>query len=193
VAEGHFGNTLTELSFARYTKKMWNLDLEELPASLLRRLPIRYNHEDGYFTDSFQAMPKDGSISLFTKLLDHPQITVQLSTVFAKNMEAGYDHVFNRMPIYLYFDECYGPLPYRSIHFETSHDPAVLDQQVPTLNFTDEGPHTRIPCWDLYPGCAAADGQPSTLCTRERPCNYANNNFERYYPVKTVDGLPQQR
>ena len=48
VAEGHFGNKLTELFFARYTKKMWDLDLEELPAAVLRRLPIRYDHDDGY-------------------------------------------------------------------------------------------------------------------------------------------------
>ena len=49
VAEGHFGKELTELFFARYTKKMWDLGLEELPASVLKRLPIRYDHERWLF------------------------------------------------------------------------------------------------------------------------------------------------
>ena len=83
--------------------------------------------------------------------------------------------------------------PIAPSNLKPADDPAVIEQQVPTVNFTDSGPHTRITRWDLYPGCAAADGSRSTLCTRERPCDYADNNFERYYPVKTVDGLPQQR
>ena len=193
VAEGTFGKHLTELFFARYTKKMWDLDLDQLPASVLRRLPIRYDQSTGYFNDTFQAMPKDGYHNLFTNMLDHPHISVQLQTAFDKKYEEAYHHIFNSMPIDVYFDECYGPLPYRSIQFETSEDPGVINQQVPTVNFTDEGPHTRITRWDLYPGCAPEDGSSSTLSTKERPCDYVDNNFERYYPVKTVDGAPQQR
>ena len=189
MAESKFGRELTELFFARYTKKMWGLALEDLPASVLARLPIRTDAADGYFTDRFQAMPKHGYTALFQRLLDHPRITLALRTPFDQSLQNDFDHTFLSMPIDSYFDERYGPLPYRSIQF-AHRRPTTHQQPVPTINFTDTGPITRQTDWRLYPGHAVDGSAP--LITSEKPCDYRDNNFERYYPIKTVDGAPQR-
>ncbi|MDT8406174.1 MAG: FAD-dependent oxidoreductase [Methylococcales bacterium] len=188
MAENVFGTELTELFFARYTQKMWDLTLDELPSDVLARLPVRYDDNPDYFNDRIQAMPKHGYVRLFENLLDHDAIQVHLNTEFAKSMEKDYLHVFNAMPIDVYFDSCYGPLPYRSIIFE--HTQQVTHQQpVPTVNFTDTGRYTRQTDWRLYPGCDL--GAESAWVTKEIPCRDIDNQGERYYPVKTVDGAPQ--
>lgn len=188
VAESIYGKELTQLFFARYTKKMWGIDLSELPASVLQRLPVRYDDNPNYFNDKFQAMPKHGYTALFDNLLDHPDITVTLNCAFDKAMETDYVHVFNSMPIDVYFDQRFGPLPYRSIKF-VHECLASHEQPVPTVNFTDDGLYTRQTDWRLYPGCNL--DAASALLTKEIPCDYAENDYERYYPVKTVDGIPQ--
>ncbi len=188
VAESIYGTELTELFFSRYTRKMWGIELSTLPASVLQRLPVRYDSNSSYFNDQFQAMPKHGYIGLFENLLDHPSINLSLNCAYEKSMDANYLHVFNSMPIDVYFDQRFGPLPYRSIKFEhTSLE--MHEQPTPTINFTDNSEYTRQTDWRLYPGCDL--GARSVLLTKEIPCNYEDNNYERYYPVKTVDGEPQ--
>jgi UDP-galactopyranose mutase len=190
MAENIYGVKLTQLFFARYTQKMWAMSLSELPSDVLARLPVRYDNNNHYFNDTLQAMPKHGYLTLFENLLDHPDIAISLSCGFEKTMEKDYYHVFNSMPIDVYFDEKYGALPYRSIQF-IHERVGQHTQPVPTVNFTDEGIYTRQTDWRLYPGCDL--GQRSEiLLTKEIPCSYEENNFERYYPVKTVAGVPQQ-
>ena len=188
MAENIYGPELTELFFERYTRKMWGMALSALPAEVLKRLPVRYDDNPNYFNDKIQAMPKHGYLGLFENLLDHPAISVTLDCAFEKAMEADYAHVFNSMPIDVYFDERFGALPYRSIKFQHERL-AAHDQPTPTVNFTDDGIYTRQTDWRLYPGCDL--GAESVLLTREIPCGYEDNDHERYYPVKTVDGAPQ--
>jgi UDP-galactopyranose mutase len=183
-----YGESLSKLFFEVYTQKMWGLSLKELPASVVARLPVRFDQNPHYFNDSFQMMPKAGYTVIFERMLDHPNISVSLSTPFCSGDEKGYHHTFNSMPIDVFFDCKFGELPYRSIRFE--HRVERFDHEVPTLNFTDSGPYTRKTCWDLYPGCGGGSGQ---LVTYEQPCDYRDNHLERYYPVKTSDGWPQRR
>ncbi|OAI07555.1 FAD-dependent oxidoreductase [Methylomonas methanica] len=188
VAESLYGPELTQLFFGRYTRKMWGIDLAELPTDVLKRLPVRYDDNCNYFNDKIQALPKHGYLGLFNNLLDHPDIEVKLGCEFDKSMEADFYHVFNSMPIDVYFDQQFGALPYRSIKF--IHETFDTHQQpVPTINFTDDGIYTRQTDWRLYPGCDL--GAKTALLTKEIPCSYEDNNYERYYPVKTVDGAPQ--
>jgi UDP-galactopyranose mutase len=188
MAQNVFGCELTELFYGRYTKKMWGISLSDLPAEVLKRLPIRYDDNPNYFNDKIQVMPKQGYISLFENLLDHPDISVTLNCEFEKSMAFDYEHVFNSMPIDVYFDEEFGSLPYRSIKF--FHDRVDSHvQTVPTINFTDNSIYTRQTDWRMYPGCNF--GAESVLLTKEIPCDYRENNYERYYPAKTVDGVPQ--
>jgi UDP-galactopyranose mutase len=128
-------------------------------------------------------------VTLFENMMDHPDISISLSCKFEKNMEKDYHHIFNSMPVDVYFDEKYGALPYRSIQFIQEKVPQHY-QPVPTINFTDDGIYTRQTDWRLYPGCDL--GQRSeVILTKEIPCSYEDNNFERYYPIKTVEGAPQ--
>jgi UDP-galactopyranose mutase len=190
MAENFYGIELTQLFFGVYTKKMWAMELNELPAEVLARLPIRYDDNHNYFNDKIQAMPAQGYLNLFENLLEHPDISVSLSLPFEKCMENDYYHVFSSMPIDVYFDEKYGALPYRSIQFV--HQRVGQHQQpVPTVNFTDNSIYTRQTDWRLYPGCDLGE-RHEILLTREIPCCYEENHFERYYPVKTVEGTPQK-
>lgn len=179
-----YGSELTELFFERYTNKMWDMSLQDMPISVVARLPIRYDDTPHYFNDAFQMMPKGGYTALVGRMLDHSNIKVELSTTFSKDMEAGYDYVFNCMPIDEYFGNQFGPLPYRSIKFEHRLG-EEFNENVPTVNFTDTGTYTRKTSWALYPGCG---GQPGGHVTYEIPCSYEDNNLERYYPIKTIDG-----
>ncbi len=184
-----YGEELTELFFGRYTRKMWGLELSNMPISVVARIPVRYDDDPHYFNDEFQMMPKEGYANLVGKMLGHQAISVQLSTPFNKSMREHYDFIFNSMPIDEYYDNAFGPLPYRSIRFEHRYD-EPFEGSVPTINFTDDGPYTRKTNWALYPGCG---GKPGGHVTYETPCSYEDNNMERYYPVKTVDGWPQAR
>ncbi len=184
-----YGRELTDLFFGRYTFKMWGLKLAEMPISVVARLPVRYGNEAQYFDDEFQGMPREGYLPLIEKMLAHERIEVRLGTAFDKAMEDQYSHVFNSMPIDEYFENRFGPLPYRSIKFEHRFDES-FDYDVPTVNFTDSGEYTRKTSWALYPGCG---GSPGDHVTYEIPCSYEDNNFERYYPIKTIDGWPQRR
>jgi UDP-galactopyranose mutase len=186
------GRVLTDLFFRFYTRKMWAMDLEELDASVVKRIPIRTDDESRYFPDDrFQMMPRDGYARLFETILDHPRITVTLDQAFDAASLAGYAHCFNSMPIDVFFDCRFGPLPYRSIRFHHAVRVAGAGvEDAATVNFTDDGPLTRETDWSLLPGQAVRRGARQTV-TREEPCDYLANDQERYYPVKTCDGRYQ--
>jgi UDP-galactopyranose mutase len=185
----HIGRTLTDLFFRPYSEKMWGLDLEEMSAAVVKRIPVREDDEDRYFpSDRFQAMPRDGYAALFERVLDHPNISVALSVAFDRAMLAGHAHCFNSMAIDAYFDDVFGPLPYRSLRFH--HMRVAADYALGSavqVNFTDTGPFTRETDWSRLPAHRLRETGNKTV-TREEPCDYRDNGMERYYPVKTSDG-----
>jgi UDP-galactopyranose mutase len=184
----NIGKTLTELFFRRYTRKMWDRDLEDMDASVVKRVPIRCDDEDRYFpADRFQMLPRDGYTGLFERILDHPNIRIVLSQPFDRSLERGYLHCFNSMPIDDYFDETFGPLPYRSIRFHHEDVPVDYRKGYATVtNFTDNRQFTRETDWSRMPAHRVSEGPMKTM-TREEPCDYRDNKLERYYPVKTSD------
>ncbi len=183
------GPVLTDLFFRPYTKKMWTFDLEEMDAAVVKRIPLRDDDEDRYFpNDEFQYLVRDGYTALFERLLDHKLIKVVLSQSFEKTMLNDFDACFNSMPIDVYFDSVYGALPYRSIRFHHRSEPESYARgKTSVVNFTDTGPYTRQTDWSRLPGHRVSGGATKTL-TIEEPCDYVDNNLERYYPVKTSDG-----
>lgn len=187
--QSKIGVELTELLFARYTRKMWALGLEDMDASVVKRLPIRFNHDNRYFPeDRFQMLPEQGYTALVQAILDHSGITVDLSTPFERAMQKDVFWTFNSMAIDEYFDSALGPLPYRSIRFHHVHQPIKSKTTWAVTNFTDTGPITRETHWHLLPGHDNPAGA-AALVTREEPCDYRDNHMERYYPVKTADGV----
>ena len=173
--------------YAHYTYKMWGKKIEELDPSVLRRVPVRDDDNEEYFpNDSFQYMPKDGYTKVFELILNQKNINVTLSQPFDREMEKDYDHIFNCMAIDEYFSYVYGRLPYRSIKFHNVTLPMPKLLPTANVNFTHDGTHTRVTEWKNFPEHGKNDC--FTTLTYEEPCDYKENNYERYYPVKDIEG-----
>ncbi len=185
---GNIGPDLTNLFFRPYTQKMWDRDLSELSEKIVQRIKIRFDREPRYFpNDSFQFMPAGGYTKMIGNILNHKGISILLREVFSPAMLHAYDFCFNSMPIDEYFNFELGELPYRSIRFHV-HDHAAADApDHVVINYTDAGPFTRETWWHNMPGHHAIDTGRVTR-TVEEPCDYKDNNLERYYPVMTSDG-----
>ena len=171
------GRDLYEKFFRGYTRKQWGLDPSELDKSVTARVPTRTNTDDRYFTDRFQAMPKDGYTAMFRAMLDHPNITVKLGVDYRDVIDTvTFDHLVFTGPIDEYFDYCYGPLPYRSLRFvHETHDVAQF-QPVATVNYPGEGvPFTRITEYKHLTGQVA----DRTSITYEYPAA----DGDPYYPI----------
>lgn len=178
---------IVETFFAPYTYKMWGKTIEELDPSIINRVPIRDDDNEYYFpNDEFQALPVNGYTDIMKNILDHKNITIELETPFEYSMESKFNHTFNSMPIDVYFDHKHGALPYRSIKFHDVTLPMPKVLPTATVNFTHDGPYTRVTEWKNLP-CHGDNSSYSTL-TYEEPCDYMENNMERYYPVKDIDG-----
>ena len=139
------GRHLYETFFRGYTRKQWGREPSQIDASVARRIPVRTNRDDRYSTDRFQAMPRHGYAALFLRMLDHPNITVLLETDHAearRTVRAG--HAFHTGPLDAYFGHRLGPLPWRSLRFESYHLPAV-ERHLPagTVNYPGPEPYTR--------------------------------------------------
>lgn len=176
-----------DIFFRPYTYKMWGKTLDELNPAIINRVPIRDDDNELYFpNDEYQQMPKEGYTKMFEKIFDHENIEVQLETSFDYWMEGDYDYVFNSMPIDQYFGNRHGELPYRSIKFHnvTLNQTRVLPTG--TVNFTHDGPFTRVTEWKNIANHGTNDYK--TVLTYEEPCDYKDNNMERYYPVQDVEG-----
>jgi UDP-galactopyranose mutase len=180
------GEKLADIFFRPYTRKMWGKDASEIEAAVGARIPVRFNRDDRYFTDSFQAMPKDGYTAAFERIFNHENITVRTGVAYTDGMEAEYNHMFTAMPIDAFFSCKYGKLPYRSIKFNV--DKVWADQSATTINFTDDGPYTSRPQWDLIPNSGKSSQSYHTV-TYETPCDPEENNGECYYPVRNRDSL----
>ena len=181
--QANVGDQLADLFFRPYTRKMWGVDASELAIGIGARLPVRVNRDERYFTDSFQALPRDGYTDLFRQMLDHPLISLELGCVFEPAMESHYQHCFLSVPIDQYFDHCYGVLPYRSILFHQRMTSSE-EQPAPVINFTDSGVYTRSTEWCLLPNSPGSiPGQRQV--TLEEPCSMERNPGEYYYPVQT--------
>ena len=141
------GRELYDAFFAGYTAKQWGVDPKELPASILARLPVRFNDDDSYFNHPYQAIPKDGYTPIVTAILNHPSIKIHLSTRFdpSSHSEFGeFDHVVWTGPIDAFFNFEFGRLGYRTLDFV----PEISDgdyQGHPVVNYCDvDVPYTRI-------------------------------------------------
>ena len=139
------GRDLYNKFFKTYTKKQWDLDPSELDAAVAARIPTRYNRDDRYFTDTYQAMPLHGYTRLFEKMLSHPNIHVVTNADY-KDLEKliPFRQMIYTGPVDEYFDYCYGKLPYRSIEFAFNTFDTENFQPTGTVNYPNEHAYTRI-------------------------------------------------
>ena len=163
-----------------YTEKQWGRDCKELPAFIIKRLPVRYIYDNNYFNDKYQGIPEGGYNIIIDKLFEG--CDVLLNCDFLKNREElsqVADKIIYTGPIDAYYDYSEGELSYRSLRFETE----VLDmpdyQGNAVVNYTDrETPYTRI----IEHKHFEFGTQEKTVITREYPSDW-KQGMEPYYPV----------
>lgn len=140
------GAELYEAFFRGYTRKQWGCEPSTLPASILKRLPLRFNYDDNYFFHRFQGQPEAGYTALVEAILDHEGITVSLGTAISPDAarSGGYDHVIWTGPLDAWFSHDEGRLAYRTLDFERfTHEGDW--QGCAVMNYPDEDvPYTRI-------------------------------------------------
>ncbi len=180
ICVSRVGRELYEKFFRNYTRKQWGLDPSELDASVAGRIPVRFDRDDRYFTDTFQAMPLHGYTSLFQKMLDSPNITVRTGTNYAEITKSypGIQTVFTG-PVDEFFDYRFGPLPYRSLEFKHQTFAQEWYQPVAVVNYPNEHAYTRVTEFKYLTGQVA----PQTSVVFE----YPKAEGDPYYPIPRAD------
>lgn len=174
------GQELYEAFFRSYTLKQWGMDPVELPAAILKRLPLRFNYDDSYFNHRYQAIPREGYTPIMEKMLEHRSITLHLDTRFDQALQTDFDHVFYSGPLDAWFDHALGPLPYRTLDF-TRYTVEGDYQGTAVMNYCDASvDHTRI---TEHKHFAPWETHQSTVCYREysRLCQVDDIP---YYPIR---------
>ncbi|AGG64145.1 UDP-galactopyranose mutase [Streptococcus suis SC070731] len=176
------GTDIYEKLIKSYTEKQWEKPCTELPAFIIRRLPVRLTYDNNYFNDTYQGIPIGGYTQIVEKMLEHENIDVETNVDFFANKEdylATYPKIVFTGMIDEFFDYQLGELEYRSLRFETE----VLDmenyQGNAVVNYTDsETPYTRI----IEHKHFEFGTQPKTIITREYSKTWKRGD-EPYYPV----------
>ncbi|RYH11131.1 UDP-galactopyranose mutase [Tropicimonas sp. IMCC6043] len=178
------GDEIYKAFFHGYTRKQWGVEPSDLPASILKRLPLRFTYDDNYFNHAFQGIPAEGYTALVASILDHEGIETRLGSRFEDLDEAPL-HLFYSGPIDRYFGHRLGRLGYRTLDFKEIRSAddegignAVLnycDADVPWTRITD---HKYFAPWSL-------DETRGSLQFREysRACEAGDIP---YYPIRLV-------
>lgn len=179
------GRDIYEKLVKGYTEKQWGRLAHDLPAFIIKRLPVRFVYDNNYFNDTYQGIPIGGYTAMVERMLEG--IEVRLNTDFLKNRadyEATAGKVIYTGMIDQYYDYCYGELEYRSLHFETEVLEEENYQGNAVVNYTEyEIPYTRIIEHKHFEfQCQNGANNPKTVITREYPKLW-NSSQEPYYPM----------
>ncbi len=178
------GKDLYEAFFKSYTIKQWGISPKELPASILQRLPLRFNYDDNYFNHKYQGIPKNGYTEVFEKLLDNRNINLMLNSDYLLNKNSfNYDHVFYTGPIDKWFDYKFGKLGYRSLVFEREYYEGDY-QGCAVMNYPDINiPYTRITEHKHFSPWEESD---KSVIFKEYSIDCSENDIP-YYPIRLVN------
>ncbi len=182
VVVSQVGEYFYEKFFKNYTYKQWGVYPEQLKPEVTRRIPVRFNDDDRYFTDKYQGLPKDGYTSLFERMLAHKNIEIVLNTDYREIIE---DVKFKKLiftgPVDYFFDYKYGRLPYRSLHFDFETYNQEYFQEVAVVNYPNDFDFTRITEFKHM----TKQKHPKTTIAKEFP----KSEGEPYYPIPSDDAL----
>lgn len=174
------GRDIYEKLIKGYTEKQWGRSCTELPAFIIRRLPVRMIYDNNYFNDCYQGIPKNGYNELIEKLLDGIDVRLNIDFLAHKDeyMKQAKKIIFTG-PIDSFFGYQFGPLEYRGLRFETERMEIDNYQGVAVVNYTErEIPYTR----SIEHKHFAFGTQPVTYVTKEYPADWKIGD-EAYYPV----------
>lgn len=174
------GKDIYETLIKGYTEKQWGRKCNELPASIIKRLPVRFTFDNNYFNDIYQGIPVGGYNKLFERLLDG--VEVRLDTDFFSDrayFESLAEKVVYTGPIDQYYDYRYGKLEYRTVEFEQQLFDMPNYQGVAVMNYTDaETPYTRI----IEHKHFDFGKQDKTVISKEFSSEWKDGS-EPYYPI----------
>jgi UDP-galactopyranose mutase len=174
------GRDLYENFFYGYTKKQWGVEPTELPASILKRLPVRFNYDDNYYNQKYQGIPLEGYTKIVERILDHPAIEVRLKERLAPDRRGEFDHVFWSGPMDAFYNYRLGRLRYRTLVFERFDETGDYQGNA-VLNYCQEAvPYTRI---TEHKHFAPWEDHEDTVCFREysKECEPGDTP---YYPLR---------
>jgi len=177
------GSGLYEAFFKGYTIKQWGIDPKELPASILKRLPVRFNYDDNYFSHKYQGMPEEGYTEIVQEILAHENITVDLNTSFDSSMISEFDHIIWTGKLDEWFGYSEGKLSYRTLRFEKHY--AEGDYQgTAVMNYGDKDiPYTRVSEHKYF---TPWENHESTIYFKEFSSACGDEDIP-YYPVRLVN------
>lgn len=194
-----YARFLFKNDYAPYTAKQWGVSPEEIDPSVLKRVPLRFSYNEGYFDDQYQVMPKHSYTDFFKNLLDHPNITVKLGIEALEHIKiVGHTIEIdgqrtNHAVVYTgaldeLFELKHGRLPYRSLRFEWRYSEKTSIQNAPVVAYPQEEGYTRITEYNKLP-VQHTNGSSYAV---EYPLPYEEGQaMEPYYPVLTQKSTAQ--
>ena len=194
-----YAEYLFKNDYAPYTAKQWGISPDVIDPSVLKRVPLRFSYDTGYFSDPYEAMPKHSFTSFFQNILNHPGITVELNKNALEHLSmkddvlcvddtpAAFPVVYTGALDEL-FHFAFGRLPYRSLRFEWKYRDIDSIQAAPVVAYPQEKGYTRITEYKKLP---VQEGTGSTYAL-EYPLTYDETaSQEPYYPVPTEESMAQ--
>jgi UDP-galactopyranose mutase len=179
------GRELYEAFFRGYTIKQWGCDPTELPASVLKRLPIRFNYDDNYYSTLYQGIPEEGYTTIIRRILDHPDITVDTGVAWHEDMRGEHEHVVYTGPLDAFYGYEHGRLGYRTVFWDKEEHSGDYQGNA-VINYTEASPSfTRI---HEHKHFAPWENHEKTIVFTE----YSKETGERdipYYPKRLSSDL----
>lgn len=177
------GKPLYEAFFKFYTIKQWGTEPSNLPASILKRLPLRFNYDDNYFNHKYQGMPKNGYTSIVENILNHHNIELKLETAYLEEKRNGFDHIVWSGPLDAYFNHRLGRLGYRTLDFVPFYGEGDVQGNA-VINYCDQKvPYTRV---TEHKHFAPWEEHDKSICYKEysRTCD---KDDIPYYPIRLMN------
>ena len=174
------GRDVYEILVREYTEKQWGRKCADLPASILRRLPVRLIYDNNYFNDPYQGIPIGGYTRIFEQMLEGCEVVLGEDYLKdRKKWDAQSERILFTGPIDEFFDYKYGPLQYRSLRFEHEKFNEENRQGVAVVNYTDMSvPYTRT----IEHKHFEFGTQSVTIVSKEYPLEW-HPGIEPYYPI----------
>ncbi len=175
------GRDLYDAFFYGYTKKQWGCEPAELPASIIKRIPVRFNYDDNYYNNPYVGIPVEGYTVFVEKLLNKKNIDVKLNRKFLPVEDySSFGHIFFTGPLDAFFNYKFGRLGYRTVTFEQTTSQGDY-QGTAVINYCDETvKHTRI---TEHKHFAPWEQHEKTICFKEFSKETTEDDIP-YYPKR---------
>ena len=194
-----FGNFIYKNVFENYTAKQWNIPINEIDTSVINRVPVILGYDDRYFQDKYQYMPKNGYTGLFENMLNHPNITIQLSVNALSDITIRNNKIYYKGEEYtgkvIYtgaidelFNYQFGALPYRSLNLIFENYDMNYYQPISVVNYPNEEDYTRITEFK-YLSNQLVDNKTTILKEYPKNYNYKDENSIPYYTITNTQNL----